>query len=951
MCLLFYETFHMVKRFICLSSLTLSYFALALFILPCPQTFSMEGEDDDDEFGPAVGAPSVEHDESEYDEEEEEEEEEEEGEEEEGEAGTSGAGPSNAQEQEQEEEPQDEDSKNLMQGKPPRDVDKWRSDRYHQAEQMIDECFDDRVAGYRDIKDLALDILRHMYKLCYTEMGDMPEFHAKNGGTYANGEPFIYDPDAPDIFRDHYKTLGSASIWACFALQQALFEHSHNRFEIGCPDAVQEWQLTRLHEILLESKGEKFQSREAASADSACSMVGGNVKSLKGIARSVNKEASGEKTRHLNVHSLGPREKQLLKAKTFAYVFRRTFDSSVRPFCGDIINLMPPRCSAYAYAPSNSQRQAVSDRKAGEWGKKVSSKLTNGKALAPHPFLKPPPEKQKGVTRIISTAEKMAAAKHAAELKDEQERHWKQEANDAQLSINVDKDIRMMYCLDVENERVADVIAAAAHSIRMRRETIQRTSIEVSKAACANVVKQATFEICKQKGSLEYNRLLAERDRQLDVIRRVNFTCKYGIDCDDDKETGAWIPGAFDALPQADKDVYNAGYPAEIQVTDIPGYCIPPPKLTPSVKVPFAPGCKKTNRIDAKVKAPGMPEDYATLFGFDTLRDAQQEISSIRRKIQQDDEHSEVSPWQVWMLHMMIGSSRDIPPRMNTDLVKYTENLRLEMQRRKNPFPNLKGIKDGVVFDRDAYDASLLNRQRLVEERQEIEQRKAQRKKAQEDKKVAKEEEKRQKREDREDRKMENELGDAMKKAQNEAHRAQKRIARHAQIDIEKKSKADAALQRYEEKIRKAASKQRRESSAPLLIKKPRLNENGHLVRKGTTPIVFTQVLIPDYKPFNFSTQNKKPTSFFIKVAGYSHRMDPNEMKKRSIDEMNLCCAKDEGADRAVADLEGPIGYKQIITRIGIVRVANNWPVFQAGTPEEKRARARFEALGMLAKQ
>ena len=120
---------------------------------------------------------------------------------------------------------------------------------------------------------------------------------------------------------------------------------------------------------------------------------------------------------------------------------------------------------------------------------------------------------------------------------------------------------------------------------------------------------------------------------------------------------------------------------------------------------------------------------------------------------------------------------------------------------------------------------------------------------------------------------------------------------------------------------------------------------------KGTTPIVFTQVLIPDYKVFNFSTQNKKPTSFFIKVAGYSHRMDPNEMKKRSRDEMNLCCAKDEGADRAVADLEGPIGYKQIITRTGIVRVANNWPVFQAGTPEERRTRARFEALGMLAKQ
>jgi hypothetical protein len=889
----------------------------------------------------------------------------------------SAAGPSRPNTVEEEEEAKVEEEEvddaeefavHLRKGKPPVDIEKWKDDRYYQAEEMLRQRLD--ITQYDAIKDAALEILEKMYNLCYTEMGDMPALHAKMGHTYSNGELFVYDPDAPDIFRDHYKTLGSASLWACFALQQAYYEFNHKRFECGDPDMAEAWQIENLHSMLIEAQGDKFQSFEGPSdyGQGAHTLVGANVKSIKKVANRVNKEAMGQKTRRLNVHSIGPKKRQKEKALTFAYVFRRTFDYRVRPFCIDIVELNPMLCSSHNFQSSGSVLDRVTAQKASSWGKRVADKHQHAKGIQQkmlnHPILRPPPEEEKQTIRLVSREDKAIEANRRLELQQKQKALWKEQTDDVKLCIYSEKDVRLMDCTDTKNTAVEDEIAKAAMLIRARRDTIDRTAKAVSVGACANVVKRASYELRKEEACREVDRLQAAREATIDAISAIRRKCVYGIDCDDDKEPGEWIEGAFDLLSQEEKDLYLKGAPPEVNPMDVPGFIIRQPKLEPSVKVPFPPACTRTSRIDTKVPAPGTPLDYAMLFKFNSVSDAKNELARINKRIMKtkmkdgcdgDDEDDEdvLEPWQIWMFHVMVGQR----PRLDQDLVEYADKYRKALLARKYRLPVIKGVdKDGNITDNDLYLQSMQHRNSKMEQRKKVDQRIAERKKRSEEKKHDEQEAKRQKREERELTKDEREIAEAMRKAQNESMRAQDRQARASKVSSDKTRKADAAFERHRQKVDQLVLKRRRSHDMPVFVKQPRVNSAGHLVRKGQSPLSFTQVNIPDFRDFDFKTPTKMPESFFIKVTGFSHKIGAvwNEEKDKGKNKQvnpYLCGVKYDDADTRKAQLEKTI-YKKVNTnteKYGVLRVPVDWYVLEPGTEDERRERARQQRLGMIA--
>ena len=855
----------------------------------------------------------------------------------------------------------------LSQNKPPKNIEKWVKDRCAQGIEMIEACFQDT---YQDVKNTAIHILNGMYRVCETEMGDMPRRHAENGGTYVDGTRYVYKEGQSDRFQNRYSTLASASAWACFALQQAYFEENNYTFECGNKDLADDWQVRNLHETLVHFRGDVFSATSPQDPSAVAHTLVG-AKGLNGAADMVNKAACGETRRKLRIDPLGNQVDCEKKAHTFKHVFELTYGST-RTFCDEICKLAAPSTSPQVQA-SGSRSQTTKQKKAAGYKDNVDSKLAPRSTPPPHSSVGSNvahgetncPQKPRA-DPVILVAKGITDAKEKARKEAEKKKKCEQlqDSNKVEALI-ASKGIRSMQCRDTENERVADVLSKAAGKNRMLRTTIKG----MVTVACSNVVKRRVYESNTEAADAEYDRRVADVNKKRAEFQDIDTKCRYGLDCEDDKQWGTLIPDYELTLSEEELKIHQGGQPPDVYRADIrASYNVSEPKYQQFK-------AKKPRRL----MEPGEAYDYATVFGFQSTRDARAELDHIRAALKSGQGLGDFEPWRVWMYHFMVGLSANAP-RMKLDQDRYEEHLKQVSDRRKQG-PDKKELKydeSGNVTNQYQVDKSNESRKKRQASAAGVKQRKRANEEVKKQNDQDKAEKKQRGKDEREEKATYNKLAAAMQKDTNKRAREEKCKQKEEALDTKRKDEGNRARANYEQKQHNLANSKsspgRRKT--PVLVRKPVVDDKGYVI-KDANP-VWVEAMIPDYTHPAIPTSDNfdgwkddngnkldRPLSICIKVSGYSRFMEKKERDALPDAEKDHCSIKykyDNGQPiHVAADLEPPPVYRKFVfikhtkqnpngVCTGIVRYASDWPVLKAGTPEEKRMRKKLEKSGKLCK-
>ena len=740
------------------------------------------------------------------------------------------------------EEKADDDS--LSKKEPPKNVEAWCKMRYNHTVEIM-ECFDTDTIGNETIGEDAIAIVDRMLVFCTHFMGPMYDEHVRRGTKYACGTPFEHIENRKDPFKDWYHVLASPSAWACFALQQAFFRSSVFRGTCDTQEAAECWHIRSLHAALCKYKSQSFTTYDGVSDQSqhAHTLVGSNIRSLRGISNQVNKQAIGAVRRRLRIDSLGEDDILMHKADCFKKIYEWTFgtDDEFAPY---ICNLGKPK--VHNITASNSLMHIAKAMRASKWNSRSQAEKSSRQAKES----KPPsalsellsraypktttkqPERRL-VPSYVMRRQKAAQSDARARLA---ERHAEEERD--VLECIERGNLRDMACTDLSNEKVEAAIAKASQNERKRREDVQRTTEATEKTAVENESKMDAWQKRKDKKQAEFEAAIQARDKVIERLQEIRRKVMYSFEDDDHDPSldGTEIPGAVNRLSKEERKIYDAGVPAEMCFTDY---------FRESMPIAKSPEVPKLTKLQAKMPPPGEMIDYATIFGCETETDLGQSIAIIdrnRARAKGDptqnasiaDEYASIAPWIKWLHHMTKGSDSSYPSRMVTDLREHKVKFSRALNKQRGLYVEPPKRRPDGTLD---IDAEMKYRRRLqsIRETEELRQQKAEARENKKRKKIAddlaakqqKEAERKRKREEKEAAESERKRSKKVAEAQRQEEKEKREALMHAQ----KQERAQRVIEKSDEKEAALSMKPPPKSGKAVFLQKPVLGANGLIDR------------------------------------------------------------------------------------------------------------------------
>lgn len=657
--------------------------------------------------------------------------------------------------------------------------------------------------------------------------------------------------DGDHHFKPLYGKMGNHAVWAAFALQQAFFEVNGHEWKCGDGDAASQWNIRTLCKFLEENKIGTIQNTDDVAATVAPGVLA----------------ASSKRPHTPRVDNIGKDKELKAKAVCFHTLFLKQFGRD-RIFCPGICKLEQP---SFDPPPAiRTQNAENRDRKLEAWKR-------NAMARTPVPPVPPtPPMPDKPQTPVPSASHGGPSASHESVAVPKKQKK-KQTSISEQLQVNhaweTIGDLRKITGLDFSSEHTERIIATRAHEARMKREVGARAAEAMTTLMLANVKAGLEYEYQMQGPE----RLRAER---VNTIIRRNTLMERTQDLD-----GIEIPGEIDKLSPEDRKLVENPEPRPVESWRMETepvrepvreqFCVPRPEYCNTKK--------QKDRIDEKVLAPGERVDFATIFGFQSEAEADEQIKSMNDRFRQaeatvmTDSRLGFADWQLWFYHVTEASLAPTPMGLT-----------------------LAGTHSECLMKK-ALEEYQIQYSREVEKRQAVEadeqHRKQQKQEAAAQKAAAKELENDTKR-----------IGREMEKDTHKRTKEAEKRAREEAKEAKKRAREEEQKEKQEKKIRKADATARQN----------RLNEHKKATAKGPPPdgkevrlpgvdnpthleVVWQAGAIKDYKAY---------TTCGLKVRGYSTKLEASELAQFGPDEPKLSYKyQEEDAPKrqdTVADYEVP---------------------------------------------
>lgn len=848
------------------------------------------------------------------------------------------------------EQEKEADDHSLSKNQPPKNVERWCKIRYNHTVEMM-KCFNTDMIGNQTIQEDAITIVDQMLVVCTHFMGPMYDEHVRRGTKYIDGTPFEHVENRKDPFSGWYHVLASPSAWACFAVQQAFYRSSIFRGMCDTKDAADCWHIRNLHAALCTHKSQSFTTYSGVSDQSqhALTLVGSNVRSLKGISNAVNKQTLGAEQRRLRIDNLGDDDILTHKADCFRRIYRMAFPKD--EFAPYICSLGKP--AVHQIAPSNTPMHAAKALRASNWNSRSKAARSSKQAKESKPpsalsellsrsrlkTMTKQPEKRL-VPRHVMRQQKAAQADaqaRLAERRDEEEKHV--------LECIKRGNLRDIECTDLSNEKVEEALAKAAQNHRKLREDAQRTFDATEKARVETESKLAAWQKRKDKKQAEFDAAVLARENVIERLTEIRRKVTYAFDDDDHDPSldGTEIPGAVDRLTKQERKIYDSGLPPEIYITD---YFRDP---MPTRQMPVVP---KLTKLQMKMPPPGETIDYAMIFDCESERDFGQTIAIIDRnkarangnpgkKASIADECASIDPWIKWAHHMTKGS--DDRSRMENDLrahkVKYSQAR--DKQRGMHAAPPKDGsIEAYMKFQRKLQ--SIREKRRLQEQRKEESEAKKAKTIADEQKK---ETDRKRKREQQDALKLERARSKEARQIQNEEKKEEKKQTKQALEHAKKQERAQRVLQKSDEKEAALSVKPPPKSGNALFLQKPVLDKDG-LIDKTRFVIhkIHESGANIDMLPIPAPGPGVKAPVF--RLRGYSMQPTKGVLDRMPDNTNNLALMRvgesDEERSNILADVEAP-EYQIVLGPRVPLYIEVGWNTLQAGSEEWERHHKRME--------
>ena len=444
---------------------------------------------------------------------------------------------------------------------PKANVERWANTREQHGDILL-KSMSSHHNFQKEMCESASTMLGRIYAVCRGEMGDNKRIRAERGERDCDGKLYTYDPLVDvDPYLGHYDSLGNATNWAVFCLQQAFFEYRGDAgWTVDSHDAATSWTASSLYSIMRIENRTSFTSTDRNSTSECHSAVPNGLKTAQ---QSSLASSSNAKTGRVQVHPECTKEEWKKRAITFRHCFRLAFgDDDKRKFCDAIVTLQPPEClsSARSSMPVAKEEEEEQDTSGDEEMEQAllsemdvapnavvtkSPSVSSPAASALSPSFRRSVSPKQPVIVVRATADKRLVAAHAKKMAIEAQKRQKLQFDQAKECIE-QGNIRGIKSRDVSNEAIMNEIAKAAAYVRVKRDFIRKSSESIAKTAYHNAIKTIPYEIKIREAN---ERLEATIQRiQIEERFKKEFDLRYKF-CDtmnDDSEEAVLLRSEFD---------------------------------------------------------------------------------------------------------------------------------------------------------------------------------------------------------------------------------------------------------------------------------------------------------------------------------------------------------------------------------------------------------------------